>query len=84
MIMDTGKILLGGVIGMATGAALSVLLAPNKGSTTREKILNQSPLYLGGLKDTAGEYVDMLEETYDYIMEPDIDFAGKVKDTADV
>ena len=84
MIINAGKILLGGVIAIATGAALGVLLAPEKGSTTREKISNQGPRYLGGLKDTAGEYVDMLEETYDYVLETAIEFTDNGKDTMDV
>ena len=84
MIINAGKILLGGVIAVATGAALGVLLAPDKGSTAREKISNQSPRYLGGLKDTASEYGDMLEETYDYVLETANDFTDTVNDTVDV
>jgi len=84
MIINAGKIVLGGVIAVATGAALGVLLAPDKGSTTREKTSNQSPRDLGGLKDTAGEYVDMLEETYDFVMESAGDFTDNVNDTVDV
>jgi len=83
MIMNAGNILLGGVIAMATGAALGVLLGPDKGSATREKTSNQSPRNLGGLKDTASEYVDMLEETYDYVMETAIDITNNGKDTMD-
>ena len=84
MTINAGRILLGGVIAMATGAALGVLLAPDKGATAREKISNQSPRNLVGLKDTAGEYVDMLEETYDFVMETAGDFTDNVKDTVDV
>lgn len=84
MTMNAGTILIGGVIAIATGAALGALLAPDKGSTAREKMSNQSPRHLGGLKDSAGEYVDMLEETYDYVMETETDFTGNVKDTVGV
>ena len=40
--MNNGKILLGVVAGIVTGAALGLLLAPDKGSSTRRKISRRS------------------------------------------
>lgn len=40
--MNTGKTLLGIVAGLATGAVLGVLFAPNKGCDTRRKIAKKS------------------------------------------
>ena len=51
---------------------------------TRRHPAGHCPRHLGGLKDSAGEYVDMLEETYDYVMETETDFTGNVKDTVGV
>ena len=36
--MSTGKVITGIVAGMAAGAVLGILLAPDKGSETRKKI----------------------------------------------
>ena len=81
--MRAGKMLIGAVIAMATGAVLGVLFAPDKGSTTRKKLSKQGSKYLGTLKDTASEYVDTLEETFDSVKDTAVSLTDKVKDAVD-
>jgi gas vesicle protein len=50
-IMNTGKVLLGVLAGVATGVALGVLLAPEKGSDTREKLSSRGKEYADSVKD---------------------------------
>jgi len=81
--MNAGKIVLGAAIAVATGVALGMLFAPDKGSATRKKISKQGSRYLGDLKDTANEYVDTLEEKYDSVVETAVDITDKVKGAVD-
>lgn len=58
--MSTGKILLGTLAGVAIGAAVGILLAPDKGSETRKKISRKGNEYKDGLK----EKFDGLKDKY--------------------
>lgn len=49
--MSSGKVVLGVLAGLAAGALLGILLAPDKGSETRKK-----------LKENAGDYADELKK----------------------
>ncbi|HLA54485.1 MAG TPA: YtxH domain-containing protein [Flavobacterium sp.] len=63
--MSTGKILLGALAGVAIGAVVGVLLAPDKGSETRKKIARKGGEYTDGLKDKyqglKGKYNDAVD-----------------------
>jgi gas vesicle protein len=43
--MSSGKVILGILAGAAAGALLGILFAPEKGSTTRKKILSKGEEY---------------------------------------
>ena len=81
--MSAGKVLLGAMIGMATGAVLGVLFAPDKGSATRKKLSRQGSRYMGAINDTASEYVDTLGETIESAKETAAGFADRVKGAVD-
>ena len=56
--MNSGKILLGVLIGAAAGVLAGVLIAPGKGSETRDKLAEMSEDYLDSFRD---RFDDMLE-----------------------
>ncbi len=56
--MNLGKILLGTLAGIAVGAIVGVLFAPDKGSVTRKKIAQKGEDYAEGLKEKFDEFVD--------------------------
>ena len=53
--MKSEKILLGVLAGVAVGALLGVLFAPDKGSNTRKKLLNKGEDYADALKEKFDE-----------------------------
>jgi gas vesicle protein len=63
--MNTGKILLSVLAGVATGAALGILFAPHKGSETRKRIAKKSKLYKDELKHKYNDIVDEISEKFD-------------------
>lgn len=65
--MKSGKILLGVLAGIATGAFLGILFAPDKGSKTRKKILKKGENYSDGLKNKFNEFRDSITEKYEDI-----------------
>jgi gas vesicle protein len=77
--MSSGKVLLGLLAGVAAGALLGVLFAPDKGSVTRKKILKKGDDYAEGIKDKLDEFLDIINEKVEEVKEE----AGKVKSKAE-
>ena len=60
--MNSSKIVLGILGGVAAGALLGVLFAPEKGSKTRKKIVNKSNDIVDDLKN---KFEDLYEDVTD-------------------
>lgn len=63
--MSSGKILLGILAGAAAGAMMGILFAPEKGATTRKKILSKGEDYADDLKEKFSEFVDAVTDKYE-------------------
>ena len=63
--MDSGKFVLGVLAGVAIGATLGVLLAPDKGSDTRQKITDKGDEYVDMLEDKFNDLVESLKKKFD-------------------
>ncbi len=48
---NSGKIIAAAAAGIAAGAVLGLLFAPNKGSETRKKLTDESKKLVDGVKD---------------------------------
>jgi len=67
--MNSGKVLLGLLAGVATGALLGVLFAPNKGSDTRKKIVGKKNDLTDALKEKFNELLNDVIEKFDQVKE---------------
>ncbi|MXV49650.1 YtxH domain-containing protein [Pedobacter sp. HMF7647] len=66
---DNSKVVIALLAGLAAGAALGILFAPEKGTETRDK-LNDALKNLGdSIKDTAAEEIEKLAEFKDKVVE---------------
>jgi gas vesicle protein len=63
--MSAGKVLLGLLAGISVGAVLGILYAPEKGSSTRKKISNNSNDYLNNLSAKFDDFIDGVSKKVD-------------------
>jgi gas vesicle protein len=77
--MNTGKVVLGVLAGVAAGALLSVLFAPAKGSDTRKKIAKKGEDFTDGLKEKFNEILESISEKFEKTNEEVSDFTEKNK-----
>lgn len=60
--MSTGKVVLGTVAGLAIGGILGILFAPEKGSVTRQQIMDKGTDYADELKSKYSDLADTISE----------------------
>ena len=63
--MGSGKVLLGVLAGVAVGATLGILFAPDKGSTTRKKISRKADDYSEELEEKFNEFIEGITKNFE-------------------
>ncbi|HKB45459.1 MAG TPA: YtxH domain-containing protein, partial [Chitinophagaceae bacterium] len=82
IIMNTGKIITGILIGAAVGAVLGVLFAPDKGTATRKKISQKASDFSDSIKEKFTEMVDAVSEKFETGKKAVSDIAKKGRNRA--
>ncbi|MBK6619553.1 MAG: YtxH domain-containing protein [Saprospirales bacterium] len=67
--MSLGNVLLGIVAGIAVGATLGVLFAPDKGSNTRKKITEKGNELAGDLEQKFSELIESITSRLESLQE---------------
>jgi gas vesicle protein len=80
--MSSGKVLLGVLAGVAAGALLGVLFAPDKGWNTRKRISKKADDYADELKDKFSEFLETISGKIEEAKEEVSDFAEQANATA--
>ena len=63
--MSSGKVVLGALAGVAAGALIGILFAPDKGSEIRSKIVKQGEDYLDSIKGRFNSLLDNISGMFD-------------------
>jgi len=81
--MSKGKVLLGLLTGVAVGAALGILFAPDKGWNTRKRISKKAEDLTNDLREKFDEFIDMVSVKVDEAKSKASDVADKAKEKAE-
>lgn len=75
--MSSKNVLLGVLGGLAAGALLGVLFAPEKGSKTRKGISRKGEDFIDGMKEKLTDLVDSLTDKFEETKEEVAEFSKK-------
>jgi gas vesicle protein len=67
--MNTGKVVAAVLAGVAVGAALGILFAPEKGSVTRRSISRRSKEFTDDITEKANDFIDSITEKFELAKE---------------
>ncbi|MFZ1703115.1 MAG: YtxH domain-containing protein [Saprospiraceae bacterium] len=81
--MNSGKVILGLLAGLAVGATLGILFAPDKGTTTRKKISKKSRGYVNDVEHKFNDFVDGVSKQYEAVKEETARLIKTGKDKAE-
>lgn len=65
--MNAGKMILSIAAGVAAGAVIGILLAPDKGTETRRKISERSNEYADNLKTKFNDFIENMLDKFDTV-----------------
>ncbi len=80
--MSSSKTLLGFVAGAAVGALAGILLAPEKGADTRQKISSKTSDLADSVKTSFGDFIDQVKNSYSKAGSAAEDLASKATSKA--
>jgi len=78
---STSKIIAATLAGVATGALLGLLFAPDKGEETRRKISEKYTDLSDTIRNKVADLVDTIKNEYDYTGRGPASMKGEPKDT---
>lgn len=77
--MKNNQVILGVLGGLAAGALLGILFAPDKGSKTRKMLLDKGEGYADDFKHKLNNMYDTVANKYNGTLKEAKDFADKVE-----
>lgn len=77
--MNAGKLIVSALAGVAAGAVVGVLFAPEKGKETRKNISKKSEAYLRTYKGKFNKAIDKLAGKFDNLKEEVTNFAEEAR-----
>lgn len=81
--MNSGKVLLGLLAGIAAGATLGILFAPEKGSATRRRISRKADDYSHGLGQKFNDFIDTVTSKFESLREEAVDYVENGREKAE-
>ena len=81
--MGSGKVLLGVLAGVAVGATLGILFAPDKGSNTRKKISRKGDDYAEELEEQFNDFIEGITKNFEKMRQEAVHMAENGKQKAE-
>jgi gas vesicle protein len=66
--MESNKVVVGVVAGVAIGALMGILFAPDKGSKTRKRVMHKATAFKEELQSKMEDLVDGVSDQYDSLV----------------